>query len=193
MKLDSVPTAPAPQPAMSEERQLVAAVLRKDRKATAEFVERFSDAVYSYVSWRLAPATDAAEDVVQEVFIAAWRGLGAYQGESGLSGWLMGIARHKVQDYYRKTLRNAEGQEDAEEPATESGLDEALFAREREDRVRAALAGMPEIYRIVLVWRYWDEQSGAEIARAVGRTEKAVERLLFRARLQFRANYEAGV
>lgn len=176
------------------ERELVAAVLRRDRKATAEFVDRFSDAVYAYVSWRLAPAKEAAEDVVQEVFIAAWKGLSSYQGEAALTPWLLGIARHKVQDHYRKILRKAELPEDtAPEPVVDAGLDEALQTQQREEQVRKVLSALPESYRTVLVWRYWDAQSGAEIAAAIGRSEKAVERLLFRARAQFRKNFEDAV
>jgi RNA polymerase sigma-70 factor (ECF subfamily) len=179
-------SAPAASPA-NDERALVAAVLRRDRKATAEFVERFSDAVYSYVVWRMAPRTDAAEDVVQDVFIAAWKGLAQYHGEAALTSWLLGIARHKIQDYYRRTLRQAEvSDEGAEETSGEIATDRAVFERERAIHVRRALDALPEMYRVVLLWRYWDGQSAAEIARAIGRTEKAVERLLFRARQQMR-------
>lgn len=188
-------STPSPEPpfvaAAPGELELVEAVRRRDRKATADFVARFSDAVYSYVFWRLSPAVDAAEDIVQEVFIAAWKGLPTYQGDGGLHAWLLGIARHKVQDHYRKALRHSPvPEDDAPEPVEPPWLEESIFAREREQRVREAMDALPEIYRLVLLWRYWDGQSAAEMARASGRTEKAVERLLARARVQFRAHYE---
>src|SRR5262245_59953841 len=106
--LDSIGSETSPQADVerNEEHELVAAVLRKDRKATAEFVSRFADVVYSYVYWRLAPANDAVEDLVQDVFLEAWRSLARYRGDGGLAAWLVGIARHKVQDHYRRVLRN---------------------------------------------------------------------------------------
>src|SRR5262245_22203382 len=57
------------------ERALVADVLRRDRKATAEFVSRYADRIYSYVSRRLAPNVDLVEDVVQEVFLIGFEKL----------------------------------------------------------------------------------------------------------------------
>jgi RNA polymerase sigma factor (sigma-70 family) len=68
-------------------------------------------------------------------------------------------------------------------------MDDVVFEQQREDRIQAAMATLPEIYRVVLLWRYWEDQSAAEIARSIGRTEKAVERLLARARQQFRERY----
>ena len=88
-----------------EEGDLVAAVLRKDRKATALFVDRYADKLYRYVRLRLAPRTELVEDVVQDIFVAALRGLDRFQGQSTVQSWLIGIARHKVEDYYRARLR----------------------------------------------------------------------------------------
>jgi len=54
---------------------LVAQVLAKDRKATAEFVARCADWLYSFVRHRLAPRTEMVEDLVQDILLAAWQGL----------------------------------------------------------------------------------------------------------------------
>jgi DNA-binding beta-propeller fold protein YncE len=64
----------------AEDSELVAAVLRKDRKATAEFVTRYADALYRYVRSRLAPRYDQVDDLVQEVFLTAWQSLKQYRG-----------------------------------------------------------------------------------------------------------------
>src|SRR5712691_11315393 len=93
-------------PALSaEEQALLDAVLAKDRKAAAEFVSRYADAVYGYVSRRLAPRADLVEDVVQDVFLVALQKLATFAGQSSVVGWLLGIARHKVEDFYRAQLR----------------------------------------------------------------------------------------
>ena len=82
------------------------AILCNDRKATAEFVTRCADDVYGYVRSRLAPRYDGVDDLVQEIFWHVeeppeYRGRGPWNR-------VMGIARHKVKDYYRDCLRAPE-------------------------------------------------------------------------------------
>src|SRR5438552_9919032 len=88
----------------ADDMKLVADVLAKDRKATAEFVSRYVDYVYSYVRRRVMPNSSAAEDLLQEVFLASWKNLQNYRADAPLRHWLLGIARHKVEDYYRRQL-----------------------------------------------------------------------------------------
>ncbi len=174
-----------PEPAAGE-AELVRALIRRDRKATEEFVARFSDAVYSYVQRRLFPRTEDVEDCVQQVFLAAWQSLGSYRGESGLKAWLLGIASHKVQDVYRERLRLSQW-EDEEEPDSPADLpDEVVCRAEIHEKVWGILHRLPEPYRILLIWRYWEQQSGDQMARQIGKTPKSVERSLSRARECFR-------
>lgn len=185
----AVPPASLDQLA-AEDQRLVAAIQRKDRKATAEFVSRYTDAIYRYVRSRLIPRTDQIDDLVQEVFLAAWENMGKYRGNSSLGSWLMGIARHKVADYYRTCLREPEPLEPAEEqPRLETSrgdLDDVLDSELLQKKTWNALTRLPEKYRIVLLWRYWDKCSAREMAVRSGKTEKAIERLLARAREEFR-------
>jgi len=172
--------------------ELVAAVLRKDRKAAAEFVARHVDAIHAFVRWRLSPDSCAVEDVLQEVFLDAWRGLARFRSDSSLASWLMGIARHKVHDHFRRVLRDAHIPDDAGETIqAKTDLERSAWEGQRRERVERALAALPEDYRVALLWRYWDQRPAAEIARETNRTEKAVERLLARAREKFRSAYEA--
>jgi DNA-directed RNA polymerase specialized sigma24 family protein len=66
------------------ERQLVAQVLSKDRKATAEFVGFCVDSVYSFVRKRLIPRVGMVDDLMQEILLAAWQGLPKFRGDAGL-------------------------------------------------------------------------------------------------------------
>src|SRR5687767_5615086 len=95
--------------------ELVRAILERDRKATAEFVSLYGDAIYSYVRRRLLPRADLVDDLVQDVFVAALGNLAAFAGTSSLRTWLLGIARHKIEDYYRECLRQPAPLSDLEE------------------------------------------------------------------------------
>lgn len=180
------------QSSESEERYLIAEVLAKDRKATAEFVALCADCVYPFVRRRLMPNTALAEDLVQEILLAAWQNLPGFRGDSDLRVWVLGIARHKVEDHYRNRLRQAEIEEEedsAPEPALQPTFDEDLDSETQRQRIEAVLAGMPEAYRLALQWRYRDHRSTREMAELTGKTEKAMERLLARARGSFKKRW----
>ena len=178
---------------MQEDVALAKAVLRKDRKATATLVELYADAIQAYVASRLAPQVDKVDDLMQEIFLAAWKGLPEYRGDSPLRSWLLGIARHKIEDYYRSRLRAAEPLPDGEdgdlpsEPELE--LDEVLDQEKLRGKVQRVMRTMPESYALLLLWRYWEKRSAREVSERIGRTEKAVERMLARARADFRERW----
>lgn len=176
----------------ADERRLMAGVLAKDRKATAEFVDRCADWLYPFLRRRLLPRSELIEDLMQEVLVAAWEGLAGFRGEASLRTWVLGIARHKVEEYYRKRLRGAETpgeDESANELAIMPQLDQELDQAAQQDKVQKVLSNLPESYALALLWRYRDEKSVREMAQFTGKTEKAMERLLARARESFRKRW----
>src|SRR5687768_1561149 len=182
--------APVVDQSSAVERELVAAILRKDRKATARFVAEYADGVYAYVRHRLAPRADLVDDVVQDVFLAALRSMATFLGSAPLRSWLRGIARHKVEACYRQRLREPEALSDsgdASEPAA-SGIpiDEVIDRERLEAKTQRVLRQLPESYGLALLWRYWENRSVRDMAEATAKTEKAIERLLARARARFR-------
>ena len=170
----------------------MAEVLAKDRKATAEFVARCADYVYPFVRRRLMPRTASVDDVMQEILLAAWQSLPNFRGDFHLRAWVLGIARHKVDDHYRKVIREVvlEDEDDfpLEAPA-QPGFDEQLGKAEQQERVQRTLLVLPDAYCAALLWRYRDNRSTRDIAQATGKTEKAIERLLARARENFRRRW----
>ena len=196
-------TQPEPQETLglpsgeSTDSELVSEVLHKDRKATADFVARYTDPVYRYVRRRLIPRTDLVDDLVQDIFLAAWTGLSKFREDSSLQSWIFGIARHKVENHYRNRLREVQLPDDEEGPELQAldsrGLEEVIDRQEAEKRVWEVLAKIPEPYSVVLLWRYWEKRSVREIAAETGKTEKAIERLLARARNQFKKKWNEYV
>jgi RNA polymerase sigma factor (sigma-70 family) len=177
---------------VSDERQLVASVLSKERKATAEFVDRCADWVYPFLRHRLVRTPEVVEDTLQEILLASWQALPSYRGDSNLQSWILGIARHKVDDYYRRRIREEhinEEEDSAPEPAIAPMLEQRLDSAAQQERVRKTLSCLPETYALVLIWRYRDEKSVRDMAQLSGKTEKAMERLLARARANFRRRW----
>lgn len=164
-------------------------MLSRDRKAIGEFVGRYTDGVHAYVRRRLGLASGAVEDVVQEVLLAAWKGLERYQGDSPLSHWLMGIARFKVNDYYREKLRAAISLDDDDQgwdpPAASERIEQILDRDRAAEKAARTLLHLREEYGMLLRWKYWDGRSTREMAADLGKSEKSVERMLSRARAEF--------
>jgi RNA polymerase sigma factor (sigma-70 family) len=178
--------------ASTQERRLIAGVLAKDRKATGEFVARCADWLYPFVRNRLIPREELVEDLIQEIVFAAWQALPSFRGDANLRGWVMGIAHHKLEDYYRKKLQVVEVHEEDEsflDPAVTPGIEEQLDSAALREKVQKTLASLPDTYAFALMWRYRDEKSVREMAQLAGKTEKAMERLLARARQNFRKRW----
>lgn len=180
--------------------ELAAAILLRDRKATARFVELYSDPVHRYVWRRLFPRTEAVSDIVQDVFVAAWRGLSKFQGESALLHWILSIARNKVEDHYRRSLREAQWMtegldsegDDTVMAAGSLTADLTMDAERDAERAARIIDSLPYSYAVVLRWKYWDGCSSQQMADSLGKTVKSVERLLARARTQFRERWLQG-
>ena len=108
-----------------------------------------------------------------------------------VGSWLLGIARHKVEDYYRSRLREAVSFDDekGEAPIFDLGLDEHLDRARLQEKTRKVLEALPEIYSLALLWRYWEHRSAQEMATESGKSEKAIERILARAREAFKRRW----
>lgn len=175
---------------------LVKAVIARDRKATAHFIALHAEDVHKYIYRRLAPRVNAVEDLVQEVFLASWKGLATFTGHAPLRNWVLGIARNKVEDYYRGVCRAQLFSLDDESndelvPSYLSDVADILDAAHRAKEAANVLSTMRYDYSILLRWRYWDERSVSDIALSCNKTEKAVERSLARARRHFKQAWPA--
>ncbi len=188
----NVPSWGETESALTEQRHMIRGVLAKERKATARFVELCSDWIYGFVRRQLPYGSELVEDVMQEILFAAWQGLPNFREESSLRSWVLGISRHKVEDYYRKRIREADLPEDDDQPeelAVTPAFERELDSATQQERVQKVLARLPEIYALALIWRYRDEKSTREMAEMTKKTEKAMERLLARARQDFRKRW----
>ena len=131
--------------------------------------------------------------MMQEILISAWDGLEKFRGDAGLRAWVLGIARPKIDDYYRKRFRDVpiDESDSQAEPAVSLRIQERLTIAAERERIEQTLAQLPEAYGLALIWRYRDEKSLREMAAVTGKTEKAMERLLARARESFKKRWTA--
>ena len=133
-----------------------------------------------------------AEDLHQELWLAVLDGIDGYDpGRGSLRSWIFGVARRRVALHWRRRgLLPTTGpdEEVPDGPLFGDSLlpEEVMEQMERAAAVRAALVAMPEDRRHALVGKYIEGLSVDQIADRMGKTPKAVESLLSRARDQLR-------
>jgi RNA polymerase sigma-70 factor (ECF subfamily) len=170
-----------------------------DKDAFAQLVTRHGPALYRYVSRLLNDAADA-QDCVQEVMLAAWKGIASFRGDSSIRTWLFVLGRHQAQriSARKRPQFPASGSRpvvDLDEVAEElrdlhSGPEGATLETELLAALDAALTVLPERQRSVWILREVEELSYTEIAVVVGTTPTAVRGLLNRARTTMAAILE---
>jgi RNA polymerase sigma-70 factor (ECF subfamily) len=158
---------------------LVAAARRGDRAAFDALVRRHQPLLRGFLRRQVDP--NAAEDVLQETWVAAWAGLPEFAGRARFKAWLFGIARHKAMDQQRANKRFPT------ETLTEETSTEYCPARnpfsdvDRNDAVQYALSELPETQREVLELYYFAELTLPEIAQTLGRSQNTVKYQFYRA------------
>lgn len=140
--------------------------------------------VYSFLYHRVGGRRVVAEDLTQETFTAAVREIKAGTRVDTPVPWVMGIARHKLLDHYRREEREERRLALAFSAATEeSEVDPAAASSEE---ALDALARIAASQRAALALRYLDGLSVPEVAHALSRSVRATESLLARGRISFR-------
>ncbi|HEY0841160.1 MAG TPA: sigma-70 family RNA polymerase sigma factor [Vulgatibacter sp.] len=197
--LDANAVLQNPPPA---DQELVARFNEKgDRASFDELVKRHRNKVYS-LALRMVKNEEEALEIVQETFLAVFRKLPEFRGESQFGSWihritanfaLMHLRRKKVSAQFEEDIEEANGHFDAEGkweifPTGMWGrrADQLALDSELRDKLVAAVEKLPEMYRAVFMLRDWDGLSYDEIAETLETTVPAIKSRLHRARLALR-------
>jgi RNA polymerase sigma-70 factor (ECF subfamily) len=159
----------------------------RDREAWQAVFAEYGEALFRYCCCRCGGRADQADDLRQETLLAAVGGIEGFRGEVPLFAWLCGIARHKAADAVRRQRRLAPLDDPGEvaDAAAEAGRWQVR------ERVIETLWALPEEYRAALLCRYVEGEDVETVARRTGRSYKAAESLLSRARRAFREGFGA--
>jgi RNA polymerase sigma-70 factor (ECF subfamily) len=149
----------------SEDARLVRAARKGDRGAFERLYERYARVVHGLLLGR-APRADV-DDLVQDVFLAAWNRLDGLRDPAAFGGWLSMIARNRATDFHRRAV------DAVELPAELAGRDRTA-ARTEALAVLEIIRTLPQAYRETLVLRLVEGFTGPEIAERTGLTAASV-------------------
>jgi len=185
----------------NDEQDLIRRLQAGEQAAYAEMVEQYAGRIYN-LALRLMGDEAAAEDVLQETFLNAFRAIGRFEGRSRLGTWLYRIANNTALMQLRKKepatfsldspLETDEGEEIPRQFFDFCCLPERdLLSDEARAEMRAAIDALPESLRVVFVLRDIEGLSTRETADTLGLSVPAVKTRLMRARLALRERLSA--
>lgn len=164
-------------------------VLAGDPDAFRHIFDRYSRPVTSFI-FDIVGRGELAEELAQETFVRAYRGLSSLRDSAKLSTWLFGIAKFTAWEAMRAERRRGSVgiDEVAEMPATGEGArpEDQLLGRELNSVIRDALAALDDDKRTVFSLRIFQQKSYDEIVEITGFTLAKVKTDLHRARSEMR-------
>jgi RNA polymerase sigma-70 factor (ECF subfamily) len=164
--------------------QLLADLRTGDPRAVEVWFQRYHDRLLRYVVQRITVTKDA-EELVQETFMNCLKHLPLFRGNSSVWTWMCGIAKHEIADYFRKKY--------AKRALKTFPLGELLIAESPQDAhetavlVKKVLSKMGAQSAELLQAKYVDSKKVSQIALELGKSAKAIESELFRARQEFKS------
>lgn len=181
-------TSPKPEVAARENAVLLQDLKAGSPKAVERWYRLYEPKMRRLIATKVSVAADV-DELVQDTFQSCLKHLPLFRGDASIATWMTRIAQHEVADYYRKKY--------AKKAIRALPLAEFLLlerphnAHETSERVKEVLKQLPAAYQELLMMKYVDRKKVQEIAAELGRTVKAVESDLFRAREAFRLEYQS--
>lgn len=178
---------------MDPDRELVEEAARGSREAFDALVRRHQGAIVNLA--RAMSNSDAdADDLAQEAFVRAWRGIRSFRADSTFRTWLHGIAVNVIRTHRGRRFRlrqlfpwAAGRRDEAVDPLERASVDDGIEAPlAMRDAIDRSLATLPRDMREALVLRDVQGMEYREIADALGVPLGTVESRIFRARQRLR-------
>lgn len=177
---------------MVEDQAAIDQVLNGDYDAFEELVEKYQGRVYRHLR-KMVKDKQQAEDLLQETFLSAYKGLKGFSGSSSFSTWLFRIATNAALMFLRKKRpESVEYDDQIGSTGDRSMMNvspefvmtplEVLLSREGKEIIEQAIDGLPILYRTVIVLRDVEGFSLKEVADIMDTSVAAVKSRLHRAR-----------
>lgn len=166
---------------LPNETELVRRAIKRDQAAFGQLYEAYLERIYRYVYYRVG-ATSEAEDLTEQVFLKAWEAIDRYEARGApFTAWLYRLAHNLVVDQYRGR-RPTTPIEDVDESLLDGeDMSGAVESAIEAEEVRDAVQRLNPEHRQLIVLRFIEGLSHAEVAQIIGKSEGAARVIQFRA------------
>jgi RNA polymerase sigma-70 factor (ECF subfamily) len=178
----------ASQRAASDDLADVERVLAGQLAAFEGIVRRWQGPLVN-MAWRYCRDRGRAEELAQEAFVRAWRGLAQWRREGSFSTWLFALAANVFRSELKRFPTVDLRLDEAPEPAGPATQDNALATQQSSETVRRAVLALPARYREPVILFYFHEMDVTAAARTMGLPEGTLKARLSRARALLRSRF----
>ncbi len=161
---------------------LVKKALNGKKSAWMSLVKRYETNVYNY-TYRMVNNADDAMDLMQDVFIAVFRNLSTFRGDSPFKGWLFRIAHYRCIEFYRKK-KPMMSLDDTPEPIDDGSQtcpESMLSERQQSQDIQSAMASLSFNQRIVVELKFFQQCTFEDIGYQLGISTNTAKSRLYSA------------
>lgn len=168
------------------------------KRNETKFIQLYNlyvDEIYQFAYLRTGFNIQQSEDLTQDIFLEVYTSIGKFRGLCSERTWIFKIARNKLNDFYRKQYKSYMDCIDINDEEVEAIADlsqdiESEILREYDNQlIKKCLDKISEHYKLIITLKYIDELSVKEIANLLGKTTKAVDSMLQRAKQAYIKQY----
>ncbi|MFH1759350.1 MAG: sigma-70 family RNA polymerase sigma factor [Patescibacteria group bacterium] len=167
---------------LEDEYKIIKRAQRGDQEYFGQLYDHYTPQIYRFVFFKVGHQQEA-EDLTHEIFLNAWKNIDnfTYRGHP-FSSWLYQIARNRIIDYYR-AKKDTISLDDVKEiiPETGNSIEERLDIGYDMEKIKMAMRQLNGDQQNVIILRFIEELSPAEIAKAMDKSEGAVRLIQHRA------------
>lgn len=161
---------------MTEDDKLLALFRQSNTQKSAfeQMVRRYSRPLFAHIG-KYVDHREDIEDILQIVWVKAWKGLESFRGDSQLSTWLYTIATREAYNFYRSRNPMSVELSGVENQYAADKSDHTLDANEILQHLQEAMDKLPEKQKNVFVMRYFEEMSYEEMSQKTGTSVGALK------------------
>ena len=163
--------------------------VKKDLNAYRYVIERYESKLLRYIQRILYISTEDAEDILQEVFLKAYRNINSYNPKYSFSNWIYRIAHNEAISFLRKkkiSISNTEDEDIFDRIPSEEDIEDDFLESVKSSEVRDILSKLDRKYREVLVLRFFEEKEYNEISEILDISSGTVASLINRGKEKFK-------
>ena len=174
------------------DNQLIKEIINGEQKAFKILYQRYSDLLFAYILHKLNNDREMATEIWQETWVVFVEKVKDFQFKSSIFTWMCAIAKNKISDYYRRTNKQRLFQSNVNHnfDIDSEELDNELIDPEIQANVIAVLASLTTEHKYLLEEKYIGNKRIDEISNEIGKSYKATESMLVRARESFRKEFK---
>ena len=152
---------------MPNEQGLIDKAMNGDKEAFASLVRQYQNRIFAFIM-RMTADREAALDLTQDTFLAAYQNLSGFRKEASFSTLLYQIAANRTKNFVKKSKREVPLMDGYDQPSDDDRPDTEFEQRERESLLNQAISSLPHKQRLTFNLRYFDQLKFHEIAEVLG-------------------------